>query len=330
MHPLTRLFNYLKRIDFSMALEREHLSEREQVQWYPEWMYELMETDEIRNRFYQDAIRKSVPGKVVLELGTGRKALWAVCCARAGAKQVYAVEANERAYQESVRFLKVHRIANVHLIRGFSDKIALPERCDVLVHDLIGDIASSEGMIPFIEDAKRRLLTPDALYIPRRATTCVVLAADPRFTAAEWAFSYAMRGFARFDSLPFIRVFGYRPADALSEPYVFEDFEFRQEQPLRPTARLVMEARRDGVLHGAFFFLRLTFGEACVLDTWRSQTTWATPYVRFQAPTAVRKGDHVHLVIQSDLSGNPSYSLQMTHGVDGAARLIGEYAWAGD
>jgi hypothetical protein len=28
MHLLTRFFNYLKRIDFSLAVEREHLSER--------------------------------------------------------------------------------------------------------------------------------------------------------------------------------------------------------------------------------------------------------------------------------------------------------------
>jgi predicted nicotinamide N-methyase len=143
MHPLTRFFNYLKRIDFSLAVQREHLSERQQVEWYPVWMYELMETDENRNQPYRDTIREVVAGKVVLELGTGRKALWAVCCALAGARKVYAVEANKRAYQESLTFLKARNIDNVHLICGFSDKITLPERCEVLVHDLIGNIASS-------------------------------------------------------------------------------------------------------------------------------------------------------------------------------------------
>jgi predicted RNA methylase len=169
MHPLTRFFNYLKRIDFSLALEREHLSERELMEWYPEWMYELMETDEVRNRHYMDAIRRTVAGKVVLELGTGRKAFWAVCCPEAGAKRVYAVEANERAYRESVNYLKAKNIDNVHVVLGMSNKITLPERCQVLVHDLIGDIGSSEGMIPFIEGAKRRLLLPDAPTFPNVA-----------------------------------------------------------------------------------------------------------------------------------------------------------------
>src|SRR5215472_15247061 len=241
MPPLTRLFHYLKRNHFSVAVEREHLSEREQVEWYPVWMYELMETDENRNQPYRDTIREVVAGKVVLELGTGRKALWAVCCAVAGARKVYAVEANKRAYQESLKFLKAWNIDNVHLICGFSDRITLPERCEVLVHDLIGNIASAEGMIPFIEDAKQRLLAPDAVHIPQRCVTFAVLAEDPTLTLAERTFSYVLRGFQRLDRLPFVRVFGFRPRDALSEPYVFEDFTLSQVQQLRRNVRLDVE-----------------------------------------------------------------------------------------
>src|SRR5579872_1862538 len=211
-----------------MALVREHLSDRVLTEWYSEWMYELMETDEVRNQPYQDTIQEVVSGKVVLELGTGRKALWAVRCAQAGARKVYAIEANQRAYQASLRYIESQKIENVHLICGFSDKVDLPERCDVLVHDLVGDIGSSEGMIPFIEDAKRRMLKPDAVHIPRRCTTHVVLARDPEMHWAEWAFSYALRGLRRFDDISFVRFFGFPQSAALSEPQVFEDFVFHQ------------------------------------------------------------------------------------------------------
>jgi hypothetical protein len=330
MHPVTRFFNYLKRIEFSLAVEREHLSERQQVEWYPVWMYELMETDENRNQPYRDTIREAVAGKVVLELGTGRKALWAVCCAKAGARKVYAVEANKRAYQESLTFLKARNIENVDLICGFSDKITLPERCEVLVHDLIGNIASSEGMIPFIEDAKRRLLAPDAVHIPERCVTCAVLAEDPTLTLPERAFSYVLRGFQRLDGMPFVRVFGFRPRDALSEPCVIEDFTFRQVQQFQRSVRLDIEIKRDGVLQGVFFFLRIYFNESRVLDTWASQTCWETPFVRFKQPTRVQKGDRVGLCIESDLSETPSYSLQLSHQMNGSANRIGEYAWFGD
>jgi hypothetical protein len=330
MHPLTHFFNYLKRKEFAMALAREHLSERDQVEWYPDWMYESMETDEARNQPYRKVIRETVAGKVVLEIGAGRKALWAVCCASAGAKSVYAIEANKRAYQASLRYLRSKKIDNVHLIYGFSDKVQLPERCNVLVHDLVGDIGSSEGMIPFIEDAKRRLLTSDAIHIPKRCTTLAVLAEDPKLSRLETAFSFGMRGFRHMDSLSFVRFFGFPSSAALSEPQVFENIEFDQTPQLRSNKRLVLKVRRDGCLRGLFFFIRLLVSESDVIDSWSSHTCWSTPYVRFNTPTSVKKGDIVELTAQSDLSQNPSYAVELTHIGDESARAIGRYAWAGD
>jgi hypothetical protein len=216
------------------------------------------------------------------------------------------------------------------LICGFSDQVQLPERCELLVHSLVGDIGSSEGMIRFIEDAKRRLLTPDAIHIPVRSTTYVVLAEDPELRPAEWAVSYAMRGLRRFEALSFVWFFGFPHQAALSEPQVFEDFVFRESPQLHSNARLVMEIKRDGELRGVCFFIRLYVGETRVVDSWVSQTAWSTPYVRLRAPTSVRKGELVEMSIQSDLSGNPSYSLQLMHKVDGALRKIGQYAWSGD
>jgi hypothetical protein len=330
MHALTSFFNYLKRKDFSMVLAREHLGYRDLTQWYADWMYEGMETDEVRNHAYENVIRETVSGKVVLEVGTGRKALWAVCAARAGAKRVYAIEANKRAYEASRRFLRGKRIDNVQLIGGFSDKIDLPQRCEVLIHDLVGDIGSSEGMVPFIEDAKRRLLTPDAIHIPQRCTTHVVLAEDPQLRRAEWALSYAMRGFRRFETLSFVRFFGFPHAAALSEPQVFEDFVFAQPIQPRTNTRLVIQIKRDGKLRGVLLFIRLFVSPTRVIDTWTSQTSWATPYIRLDTPVPVRQGDLIEMSIQSDLSGNPSYSLQLMHNVDGSTKEIGRRAWSGD
>jgi len=79
-----------------------------------------------------------------------------------------------------------------------------------------------------------------------------------------------------------------------------------------------------------FRSLRIHFTDTRVLDTWASPTCWETPFVRFKQPARVKAGDHVELCIQSDLSGNASYSLQMTHRVDGSTKWIGEYAWSGD
>jgi hypothetical protein len=139
-----------------------------------------------------------------------------------------------------------------------------------------------------------------------------------------------LRGFQRLDRLPFVRVFGFRQQDAISEPYVFEDFTFPQVQQLQRSVRLDMEIKRNGVLQGVFFFLRIYFNDTRVLDTWASPTCWETPFVRFKQPTRVNKGDHLELCIQSDLSGNATYAIQLMHQANGAAKEIGQYAWSGD
>ena len=330
MHPLTRFFNYLKRIDFSLALAREHIDDRELTEWYPDWMYELMETDEVRNQPYRDVIQEVVPGKIVLELGTGRKALWALYCARVGAKRVYAIEANKQAYESSLAYVRSQGVENVHLICDFSDKAQIPERCDVLVHDLVGDIGSSEGMVPFVDDARRRLLKPDAIHIPRRCTTHVVLVEDPKLRPAESALSYALRGFRRFDDLSFVRCFGFPHSAALSEPQVFEDVLLDQPSQLRASKQLVFQVKRDGALRGVCFSIRLYLSDTRIIDTWDSHTSWSTPYVRLKADTAVRQGDLVEMSIQSDLSGSPRYSVNLVHKANGVATELGQYAWSGD
>jgi hypothetical protein len=86
MHPLTRFFKYLKRKKFAVALAREHLSDRDLTEWYPDWMYEFMESDEVRNQAYQDVIRATVSGKVVLEVVGPQSPVGRVLCQGRGKK----------------------------------------------------------------------------------------------------------------------------------------------------------------------------------------------------------------------------------------------------
>jgi hypothetical protein len=185
-------------------------------------------------------------------------------------------------------------------------------------------------MIPFIEDARQRLLKSGAIHIPQRCTTYAVLAEDPALPAAEWIFSYGLRGLRRFDTLSFVRFFGFPQAAALSEPQVFEDIVFHQPPQFHTNARVIVEIKRGGELRGVLLFIRLYFGETRIVDAWASQTSWSTPYVRLKAAASVRKGDLVEIGIQSDLSGNPAYTMKLARIVDGSARPIGEYAWSGD
>jgi hypothetical protein len=253
------------------------------------------------------------------------------CCARAGARRVYAIEANKKSYRASQMALVSQGIDNVHLICGFSDKVDLPERCDVLVHDLIGDIGSSEGVVPFVEDAKRRLLKPGAVHIPWRCTTYFVLAEDPTLRFSERALGYCLRGFAAYEGLRFVRFFSFPLAAALTEPAIFEDFVFAETSVTRTSRRVAVTIERDGMLRGAHFFIRLHLGGRNVIDTRSGQTSWSTPFLRFDAPTPVRKGDEIEVSIETDLFANPTFALIVRRTTrDGGVTKIGHYVWSGN
>ncbi len=330
MHPLTIFFNWLKRIDFSLALEREHIDERELTDWYPDWMYELMETDEVRVGAYAGAVSNAVAGRAVLELGVGRKALWALFSAKAGARRVYGVEANRRAFEASQAAVEAAGAGNVHLVHGFSDQVRLPELCEVLVHDLVGDIGSSEGMVPFVADARTRFLTPDAVHIPFRCVTDARLCEDPRLNPAEWALSWLLREGKPYAQLSFVRFFGFPEAAVLAEPAVFEDLWLASATPGRTRREVDFRIRRDGLLRGVCLSIRLFLDEDHAVDTFESHTSWATPFVRLQAATPVKAGETITMTVEADLSASPAYELALSRRTDGEAVEIGRYAWSGD
>jgi hypothetical protein len=200
----------------------------------------------------------------------------------------------------------------------------------VLVHDLVGDIGSAEGMVPFIEDAKRRLLTPDAVHIPHHCTTFAVLGEDPKFGVVERALSWMLRDFRRYEDVRFVRFFGYPRSAALSRPHPVEDLDLAGSPVLRTDRRIDIPIERGGLLRGVLFFIRLSLGPGHAVDSWAASTTWSTPFVRLETPTRVRRGDVVELRFESDLVGGPNYRLTLTREEGGQTRELGQYAWEGD
>lgn len=331
VHPLTRLFRVFQRRDFLLMLHRANMSARDATAWYPEWVYEMMETDEARNRRYRAAIDRRVGGKVVLELGTGRKALWALHCARRGAERVYAVEANRQSFESSRRCVIDSGLTRVTVLPGFSDNVLLPEPCDVLVHDLVGAIGSSEGMIPFVRDAKARLLKPNAVHLPLRCRTYFFPTARPPHTFAEAAFNLLARGGRLLRSLPTVMMYGHRADAMLSDPLVFEDFDFSHELPVAEKRRSEFTVTRDGLWEAFTFFIRLAVDEEHVIDALAERTNWHLPYVRpFARPIAVRKGDTVRVDSTACYQdANPSYRLVCSLHGRGSVVPVADYSWSG-
>lgn len=129
----------------------------------------VMLRDEPRTAGYLAAIRELVgPDDVVLDIGTGTGVL-AVAAAEAGARQVYAIEANPETARYARALIDGSPCRDrIELINGWSTEVQLPERCDLLVSEMIGDDPLDEDIVAMTADAMERHLKPNARLIPKR------------------------------------------------------------------------------------------------------------------------------------------------------------------
>ncbi|KAL3807711.1 hypothetical protein ACHAXA_005724 [Cyclostephanos tholiformis] len=115
--------------------------------------------------------------QVVLDLGTGPYAHFAIIAARAGAGKVYAIEASRSACESAriaVRDAGYDDV--VTIIEGYSTDVALPgnERADFVIAEIVGSVASEEGVVATITDAHKRLVKDPndaSSWIPRGVQT---------------------------------------------------------------------------------------------------------------------------------------------------------------
>jgi len=144
--------------------------------------YKAMMDDPARTPFFETAIinrLNSAPGgpgsQTVLDLGTGPFALFAIIAAQAGARKVYAIEANSKAVRSARITVKKLGFSNIiEIVEGLSNEITLPEKADFAVAEIVGSIASEEGLYATILDAHRRLVkepSNPSNWIPSRVQT---------------------------------------------------------------------------------------------------------------------------------------------------------------
>jgi 2-polyprenyl-3-methyl-5-hydroxy-6-metoxy-1,4-benzoquinol methylase len=127
-----------------------------------------MLNDRTRTSSYLESIRRNVQaGDVVLDIGTGT-GIYAMAAARAGARHVYAIEAGPIARAARALFEANGLADRITLLRGWSTKLSLPERADVLISEVIGNEPLAEGVVGVTRDALDRLLKPDARLVPSR------------------------------------------------------------------------------------------------------------------------------------------------------------------
>jgi hypothetical protein len=342
---LARLFYFSQRaLGCSIVVPRvasQSADSREFVEGYSNTFHWIMLEDAVRTRAYESAATDPAlcRAKRFLDIGTGARMPLTAMVLRGGAAQVDAIEANPRTHRRAARFresLEASEKGRIRLHLGFSTEIELDRRSDALVHELIGTIASSEGMVHCIADAQERLLVADALIIPARVATLLVPVERPPILRRSAIASRLATGETALDRRVGVQIV-YNPPRGVrlnSTPVVLEEFDCAdaapamREQMVQGTQHAIA-AERDGRFSGFLLACRVvTRDGAPVIDALNQLTNWGQVYAQMvEEPVRVAKGEVIHVEFRVDARQfTPCYRLRVSFPTSGQ---MNEIAWKG-
>jgi predicted RNA methylase len=284
---------------------------------YDDTLYDILEADEIRTNSYAAAIRRQVNGKVVADIGTGRDALLAILSAQAGAAKVYAIEKNEYAARAAKKIVASHGLEHVvSVIEGDARTVLLPQRVDILVFELFGHVATSEGAAVILNHVTSTFLKPGGKTIPRAVETmCSPVSRlpcqkDPKVESAAAHYSVAATAIHGREINPRQLVYNC-PADCrIAEPGVFEALRFGFRTHNQNIAKLRFQVRERTSWSGFGLWLNLTLDDDITFNTFTG-THWGMTWLEInKPPVSLYPGDVIECTLFSQLSKNglnPNY-----------------------
>ena len=255
--------------------------------------------DPARMDAYEEAISRAVrPGDVVVDIGAGTGVLSFLACA-AGASRVYAIEGG--AVVEVARELcERNGLADrVVFINEWSTDADLPEPADVLITETIGNAAIDEGIIAWTIDARRRMLRPGGVVLPRRVGmwTAAVESWDDHSVVSDWSaptlpVDYRSVG-DRAARIMWFAEFG--PDQLLTPPALVAglDLSAVADETVIGSGELIVS--REGTLHGLACWFDADLFDGVLLSNAppSASPSWVQGYLPILEPAAVTTGDRL-------------------------------------
>ncbi|CAK9092530.1 Histone-arginine methyltransferase CARM1 (Coactivator-associated arginine methyltransferase 1) (Protein arginine N-methyltransferase 4) [Durusdinium trenchii] len=248
----------------------------------------------------------------------------------------YKVEASKFAAQEASKVLE--NKDPVSVILGRSQEIHLPEPVDLVVHEILGEIASREGVVTSLLDAERFVPPAAKLQcwsVPSGAQTMIAPAEmpTPRYfenfrarTGTFLAMPAAGTRMLRFPNLPVSE-------SILAEPQIFEDLKWGKACSMKIHQRRLTRFRvtREGLLSGFVFFIMVHFPvDIAPVSSADEESHWANSFCTVDRPVTVTPGDFLEVESEVDLSSDtPTYVLAAKlRRMGGACHATSSVCWS--
>jgi len=277
----------------------------------------LMLNDQLRMQAYERAIKAVVkPGMVICDLGTGTGilALWVL---EAGAARVYGIDVKEERLSDAKRRIQAAGYSERFVTcLGLSYDVQLPEKVDVIISEILGNLGDNEDMTPILADARFRFLKKKGVMLPAGVTSYLAPITSPvlhdqvknrrcRILNERYSLKHLM------DSLgtrsPFDLYYdAIVPQDAyLSQPRQLQDFNFQGDDKAEYSVDLHYPIEQAGIFTGFKGYFTADLGGGISLDISSDKISaretsdcWKHCFLPIEIPFEVEVGDSIHLTFQ--------------------------------
>jgi protein arginine N-methyltransferase 1 len=269
-----------------------------------------MLADTVRSAAFEAALRRViVPGETrIADIGAGTGVL-GFMAARLGAREVHLIERGT-VIDLAARIADDNAIPNLHFWQADSTQLTDPPQVDVVVAEILGNLALEENALETLADA-RRFLRPGGTLVPRRIEQWVAPVTNDPFRAELCSWDHAPLaldfGAARamsFDNL-YVRAIepAHLPGIACARRWDSLDFDAALPGLRRGGGhwRAEMALRISGF--ALWWECELVPGVVLSTSPYAPRTHWDQIYAPLAEPLDVAPGDVVAISIESDTGG---------------------------
>jgi hypothetical protein len=220
----------------------------------------------------------------------------------------------------------------MRLFHGFSSAVKLEGTYNLVVHEILGHIASSEGVVAAILDLRTRgLLDADCIFVPRRAVTLFAPTEQMQFTCLERIIHLNENSSETIKPRTKYQCNRFPPFAALAPAAGFESLDFDGDLRARQSNSVEFFTDRDAVFDGFHFYMLVDMDGHIFINTLLDETSWRTTYVKLLAPGLfLPKGSRIHCQTHVELdTAEPFYSIVVSVGSRKNPAEVARYSWSG-